>query len=218
MEDGTTASDARSAPSATGVAAFDFDGTLSKRDNLIPFLRRAAGTGRVNAALFSALGPLLAGRRDGAKAVLMRRSMRGIRADHLREVGTVFADHVLATHMRDDVVERARWHAEQGHARVIVSASLHAFLDPIGERLGFDGVIATDLEVADDGRCTGRLRGANVRGSEKARRLDAWIAAHLDGATPVVWAYGNSGGDSALLARADHGVRVGRARLRTPPD
>ena len=28
------------------VAAFDFDGTLSNRDNFVPFLRRVAGTGR----------------------------------------------------------------------------------------------------------------------------------------------------------------------------
>ena len=27
------------------VAAFDFDGTLSSRDNFVPFLRRAAGRG-----------------------------------------------------------------------------------------------------------------------------------------------------------------------------
>jgi len=33
------------------VAAFDFDGTLSTRDNLAPFLRRLVGTRRLAAAL-----------------------------------------------------------------------------------------------------------------------------------------------------------------------
>ena len=32
------------------VAAFDFDGTLSPRDNFVPFLRRFAGTAATAAA------------------------------------------------------------------------------------------------------------------------------------------------------------------------
>src|SRR4029453_4796050 len=38
-----------------GVAAFDFDGTLSARDTLVPFLRRARGTPRVLAAAVRAV-------------------------------------------------------------------------------------------------------------------------------------------------------------------
>ena len=33
-----------------GVAAFDFDGTLARRDTLVPFLRQVRGTPRVLAA------------------------------------------------------------------------------------------------------------------------------------------------------------------------
>ena len=32
----------------------------------------------------------------------------------------------------------------------------------------------------------------------------------------VVWAYGDSAGDDALLARADHPVRVGREHVVSP--
>jgi phosphatidylglycerophosphatase C len=199
------------------VAAFDFDGTLSKRDNLIPFLRRGAGTGRTNGALVAALPNMLVGDRDGAKATLVRHCLEGRAHAELVALGDAFAQRVLATHMRADVVERAAWHGDRGHARVIVSASLACFLEPVAERLDFDAVLATELEVGADGRCTGRLEGANVRGREKARRVDAWVAERFDGAPVDLWAYGNSGGDAAMLAAADHPVRVGRARLRTPP-
>ncbi len=81
---------------------------------------------------------------------------------------------------------------------MIVSASLADYLRPIAEHLRFDAVLATELEIGDDGRLTGPS-GANVRGAEKARRLDEWLA----GATPFVWAYGDSSGDNELWARAD---------------
>jgi len=195
------------------VAAFDFDGTLSSRDNLIPFLRRVAGTGRVNGALLAALPALLTGGRNRAKAILLARALAGCPVEHLTDVATTFAQQVVATHLRPDVVDRAEWHRDQGHRVVIVSASLTSFLDPIARQLCFDAVLATEVEIGPDGRCTGRLVGANVRGREKARRLDAWLAD-----TPAtIWAYGNSRGDAALLARADHPVRVGRSRLVTPP-
>jgi phosphatidylglycerophosphatase C len=72
--------------------------------------------------------------------------------------------------------------------------------------------LSTELEVGADGLLTGRLVGANVRGAEKARRLDDWL-----GDRPAyVWAYGDSSGDRMLFARADHAVRVGRrAQLGT---
>ena len=60
---------------------------------------------------------------------------------------------------------------------MIVSASLAVLPAPDRRALRFDAVLATELEVADDGRLTGDLAGANVRGPEKARRLDEWLAA-----------------------------------------
>ena len=199
------------------VAAFDFDGTLSTRDNLVPFLRCVAGTGpAADAFVRSAAGLAVAGRshwtRNQLKARVLERLFTG------REVGTVdavalaFADDVLAHHLREEAVQRADWHRTQGHRLVIISASLGAYLRPIGERLRFDAVLATELEVGPDGRLTGRMSGENVRGPEKVRRLDAW----LDGATPFVWAYGDSSGDRELWARADRAVRLGhRAHLGT---
>ena len=69
-------------------------------------------------------------------------------------------------------------------------------------------------EVGADGRLTGALRGANVRGMEKVCRLDEWI-----GDRPAtVWAYGDSHGDRELLARADHPIRVGRQPLAPAPE
>jgi HAD superfamily hydrolase (TIGR01490 family) len=193
------------------IAAFDFDGTLSTRDNVVPFLRAAVGAPRLAGALFTSAAHLVVAavsdrHRDAAKAALVRRTLAGYPAERLTEVAGKFAERVVARHLRFEAVERARWHKNQGHELVVVSASLAVYLEPIGARLGFDAVLATELAVGPDGRLTGELAGANVRRAEKVRRLDAWL-----GKRPAfVWAYGDGTGDTELFERADRPVRVGR--------
>jgi phosphatidylglycerophosphatase C len=203
------------AATVTVVAAFDFDGTLSTRDNLVPFLRRLAGTARVAGAVVRTAPRLLAAavsdrRRDAAKAALLRRMLTGRDPDALGECAESFAGDVVAGHLRAEALERVEWHRRQGHALVIVSASLADYLRPIGERLGFDAVLGTELARGGDGRLTGELAGANVRRAEKARRLDEWLA----GRPAYVWAYGDSRGDQELFERADRPVLVGGRRRR----
>jgi HAD superfamily hydrolase (TIGR01490 family) len=201
------------------VAAFDFDGTLSTRDNFVPFLMRFAGRSATARAFATAgIHVARAGRaswraanvRHDVKVSLLRQLVGGRDADDLDDTARAFARDVLARHMRRDAVERAEWHRDQGHRLVIVSASLATYLRPIAEELAFDAVLATELEVGDDGRLTGDIAGHNVRGPEKARLLEVW----LDGATPFVFAYGDSSGDKELWARADRAVRFGRGAHR----
>jgi len=199
------------------VAAFDFDGTLSTRDNLVPFLCRVAGTGAVVQAL-AASGARLATpggqpwSRNTLKAEVVRRLLAGYDAERLAVIGRAFAFDVLRRHLRTDTVERVDWHRTQGHRLVVVTASFGVYVRPVAEHLRVDAVLATELEVGRDGKLTGRLAGANVRGPEKARRLEAW----LDDEQAYVWAYGDSSGDRELWARADHAVRVSKRHRRAP--
>jgi phosphatidylglycerophosphatase C len=197
------------------IAAFDFDKTISTRDNVVPFLRAVVGRARLNRALL-AISPRLVlaalddERRDAAKVALVRQTLTGYDAARVSAVAAEFAEEVVARHLRPDVVERVAWHRNQGHELVIVSASFTSYLDQIAARLGVAVVLATELAVGDDGRLTGELVRPNVRGAEKVRRLDEWI-----GTGPAfVWAYGDSSGDRDLLARADQGVMVGERRER----
>lgn len=188
-------------PGAT--AAFDFDGTLTRRDTLLPFLGRLCGPGAVGWALTRET-PLLVrvvlGRasRDEAKGALLESLLRGRRMDDLRKAAGPYAEHVLARRMRDGMLARVNWHRAQGHELVVVSASLEVYVAPVARRLGFDATLATRLEVDDRGVLTGRLEGKNVRGPEKARR----VSEHLAG-RPLGWAYGDSAGDRELLAAAE---------------
>lgn len=194
-----------------GVAAFDFDGTLSQRDTLAPYLRTVVGTAALTVAMV-ATAPKLAravlddARRDDAKASLLRRLLAGRDAAALREVGNRYADEIVERRLRPDGLERLEWHREQGHDLVIVSASLTLYLDAVGARLGIDAVLASELEVAPNGLLSGELVGANVRRAEKVRRVETWLGER----SVETWAYGDSAGDRELLEWADHPVAIGK--------
>ncbi len=187
------------------VAAFDFDGTLTKRDSLLPFLTAVRGPTAVGIGM-SRLAPRLAlmaaGRadRDDTKERLVQLLLTGFPADELDMAGARYADR-LATRLRPDIVERLDWHRDAGHELVLISASPAVYLEPLGAQLGFAAVLATRLAVGPDGTLTGRLDGGNCRGPEKVTRLRAWLGSREPN---EIWAYGDSAGDADLLAFADH--------------
>lgn len=200
------------------IAAFDFDKTLSTRDNGVPFFVRLVGRPKVARALAKALPHLARGGRNAVKERITREVFTGLSDDTIHATAATFATDVLAHHLRDDVIDRAEWHREQGHRRVIISASYACYVAPVAQALGFDAALATGLVVGADGMLTGALDGPNVRGMEKVHRLDTWFAdERIDGTTVDLWAYGDSAGDDELLARADHPVRVERARISRAP-
>jgi phosphatidylglycerophosphatase C len=197
-----------------GVAAFDVDGTLTRRDTLLPFLVRATGRADVIRAMVSGLARTRAGTdRDRLKALVVARLLRGQPIDELRALAEVFADHVVAHGLRASTAAEVVRHREAGRVLVMVSASPELYLEPLAARLGFHAVLGTRLEVGDDGRLTGRIDGPNLRGAHKVARLREWL-----GPEPVeLWAYGDAGSDRDMLAMADHPVWVGRrSRGRAP--
>jgi phosphatidylglycerophosphatase C len=196
------------------VAAFDFDGTLTRGGSVWPFLAATAGPGRTavaGAAILPRLvaAALLGGRAaDDAKEALFRRTLGGRDAGRTARQAAAFGARHYRRRARRAVRARLEQHRRLGHRIVIVSASPELYVGPVGAELGVDAVIATRLEVGPDGRLTGRYEGGNCRGPQKLRRLQQWVEAEL--AEALVWAYGNSAGDRQLLAGADVGVDVGR--------
>jgi phosphatidylglycerophosphatase C len=197
------------------VAAFDFDGTITRRDTLLPFLATVVGRGalaRALAAESARLAWVATGRgdRDAMKERLLSRLLTGIPHAEVAAAGNTFAAALARGGITLDARNRIARHRREGHEVVIVSASLDVYLDEVARTLDVAHVLCTSLDVDIDGLCTGRLLGANCRGPEKARRLRALL-----GEDDVeLWAYGNSGGDDEMLAYAQHPVRVRRGRIR----
>jgi len=188
------------------VAAFDFDGTLTRRDTLLPFLLHALGAPTVMRHALT-LAPTLAGyglgmiRNDVAKERVLTQCFSGTDIGTLRNKAAQFAEQRLPELIRPEAAHRFDWHRKQGHRCIVVSASLELYVQPWALKAGFDDVIASRLEMREDGRLTGNLLGENCFGIEKVRRLEALLGSK-SGYT--LYAYGDSRGDKELLSAADY--------------
>jgi phosphatidylglycerophosphatase C len=202
----------------TTIAAFDLDGTLSRRDTVLPFLAQVTGRTAVAAALardWRGLWRMRLGgdHRDAAKTALLARLLAGRPHCELTSAGVAYAERLVAGGLRDDVLGRLRWHRDRGDDVVVVTAALDVYAAPLARLLGVD-VTATRLHVDGEGRCTGALDGANCRGEEKVRRLRERMAG---GDSARVWAYGNSAEDRPMLSMADVAVWVDRRPIPPVP-
>ncbi len=184
------------------IAAFDFDGTITKRDTLVPFLRRYGLWNFVQPSIETIRSRRQRGWRDTLKENILRQLFLGFPADRLEKDGQDYAAS-LPNLYRQEVVKYIQNHRDKGHELVLVTASLGCYVRPVAESLGFDHVIAVEL-ASMSGRLTGEISGFNVRGAEKARRLRQLIGLEkVD-----LWAYGNSSGDKEMLEMAQYSRKV----------
>lgn len=188
------------------VAAFDFDGTLTRRDTLFPFLLHAAGPVKFSCKILQLLATLTGYalgliRNDKAKIKVLTSFLANMEMNALQQQALQFAEQKLPSLLRSEAMQRLEWHRQQGHRCVVVSASLEIYLRPWASKAGFDDILGSRLEVLDNGRTTGNLLGENCFGPEKLRRLDALLGSR-DGYT--LYAYGDSRGDKELLSAADY--------------
>ena len=193
------------------VAAFDFDGTLTRRDTLMPFLARGLGWPRFLLALLKC-SPWLAAyalrllRNDVAKARLLRATLSGLSTAQSDDWTARWLARDLSGQLRPWTLARLAEHQQAGHCCVMVSASPDIYLARVARELGFDGLICTEMEVQGE-RLTGCLRTPNCHGQQKVMRLKSWLDQRFDAESLnalTLHAYGDTAGDKPLLRLAQH--------------
>lgn len=193
----------------TPVAFFDFDGTLTTGDTLMPFLKYVVGKPAYYTKL-ALLSPVLGAyftqllRNDVAKQIVLKRYLSGYYLSELEDAGTQFCEDILPNKLRPEGMERLEWHKAQRHDCVLVSASLDVYLKEWATRNGFIAALTSSLRQDEYGRVTGYLEAANCFGAEKCSRIQSWI----DTRKPdVTYSYGDSKGDLQMLASTSEGWR-----------
>lgn len=191
-------------------AFFDFDGTLIRGDSFRLFARFAVGqTAFLKALILSSawiigwkLGIISNSR---AKEYLFGELFKGMPYADFQRYGEAFSK-VIESRIKPDTVRRLREHVANGDTVAIVTASMAEWIAPWTKGYGVDTLLTTAPEVDPaTGRLTGRFLGANCHGAEKARRITERFGSLKDA---EVWAYGDSAGDDAMLALADHPCRI----------
>jgi phosphatidylglycerophosphatase C len=186
------------------LAAFDFDGTLTTHDSFMRFLawRRPPALFAADLILTAPILALYAARivpNERHKMSLFARQFAGTPVGLYQSQAHEFALSKVPNLIRPEAMRRLRFHQEQGHQVVIVTASLTDWISPWAKSVGVNTVLGSAAQAAN-GRLTGRLEGANCHGPEKLRRL---MTICPQRSLYTLFAYGDSRGDKELLSAAD---------------
>ncbi len=205
---------ARDLPTGGGVlAVFDMDGTVLDSNVVESYLwlrlREQGPVGQARTAAHTAVrlpGLLLAEQRD--RTAFLRSAYRPYAGASLAELDRIVdaevADVVLGK-VSAAALRQVRRHRAAGHRTVLVTGAIRPLTRPLAPL--FDEIVAADLMVDGDGRCTGFLAHPPVVGESRA----AWLhdAAVRLGADPGdCYAYADSHSDLPLLRAVGHPVAV----------
>lgn len=196
----------------TTVYAFDFDGTLTKKDTLIAFIRYACGNRRfyLAMALFAPMFVLMRLRlypNWKAKQQFFSWFFKGMDIDAFNDVCKRFA-YDEEDLLREKAITQMRTVLQEGSKVIVVSASIENWVRPFFEHEFADTevlnsgqlqVACTKIDVRQF-RVTGKFLTKNCYGREKVKRIDR---AFPHRKTYTLIAYGDSAGDKAMLDYAD---------------
>ena len=181
------------------IYAFDFDGTLTRSDSLIEFIRFAKGD-KDFALCFLRYLPLLLLMKIGlypnwkAKQKVFSYCFKGMKEDDFNAVCARFAGK-KAGMMRSKGMEKLREVLAEGGKAIIISASVNNWVEPFFYDMPDVYVIGTMVEVRN-GVLTGRFLTKNCYGEEKVKRL---LQLYPERTEYWLTAYGDSRGDTELL-------------------
>jgi HAD superfamily hydrolase (TIGR01490 family) len=201
---------------ATGPAAlaiFDLDGTIMSTNVIeqylwarLPELSRTQQLAEVGQVIRHLPSYLRAEQRD--RGTFLRAVYRRYRGADLaaleRFVDTSMAPHILSR-LSPEAVRRIREHRAAGHTTILITGVVRPLTRPIQPL--FDVIVAADLGVDEEGRCTGFLTGPPVVGESRA----AWLkhyAAQRGTDLDRSFAYADSHSDLPLLETVGNAVAV----------
>lgn len=184
------------------LALFDFDGTLTTRDVYPGFLTFCSPRWRVMLGWALLALPYLGMKRGwvspkGMRLVAAWVTFFGANRARVYAAGERYARDVLPGLLRPEAMARLAWHQAQGDRIVVVSGSMDCYLAPWCRAHGVE--LLCNQPAAWGERLSGFLAGVDCAGEGKAKR----VRAHCDLARyPLVYAYGDTAEDDALLALA----------------
>lgn len=193
-------------------AFFDFDGTLTQTDTVLPFLKYCCPNRFIFYAKLIPLAPTLLGYLRGrvdnatAKECVIAAYLRGWTIDDVNAKAAEFAAHELPQLLRPEGMARLAECRQNGDVCVLVSASPDWYLHAWAAQQGFAAVLGTKMAVVS-GCLNGKIDGENCHDEAKVRRINVELGEQ-------VWensvAYSDAKVDLPMLRRATQGFLLNK--------
>ncbi|MBK6266515.1 HAD-IB family hydrolase [Marivirga sp. S37H4] len=188
------------------LALFDFDGTITKKDSLIEFLKFYFGKKKTILGFLSHSHLLVAMKMGIVANALVKEKIltyffKGEPVKIFKEQAIDFSFHVLPQLVRMDALAQIKKHQKEGDRVIVISASAEDWLRPWCDANGLE-TLATKLEKKA-GKLTGRIAGKNCNGAEKVKRILELLKVED---YESIYAYGDSKGDKEMLEISSHPV------------
>lgn len=189
------------------LALFDFDGTLTTKDSLDEFLRYIVGRKKYFVYMFKFIPYFIFWKlrlmNNGvAKEHLFRIFFKGADEKLFKEKAINFSLKKLDPIINKDRMAILKKHQAEGDRVIIVSASMRCWLQPWCDKNNIE-LLSTQLEFKN-GEFTGRFLTKNCHGKEKENRIKELL--NLKD-YETIYAYGDSSGDTQMLALAHKSIK-----------
>lgn len=184
------------------IAVFDFDGTITRKDTLIEFIRFVKGSVALYCGLLLHLPCLILMKlhlydNSTMKEKVFAWFFRGMAIQQFDELAKAFYQSNADKLIYSQAKGRIAAHKRKGDIVVILSASIENWVQPFAIALQADVLLATQAQVIE-GKLTGKFATKNCYGVEKVDRLKVWLDTNIT-ELPYIIAYGDSRGDKELL-------------------
>lgn len=188
------------------IAVFDFDGTITRKDTLLLFIKFSKGK-RLFIFGFTLFLPLIVAMKLKlypnwrAKQSLFSFFYKGISLQEFNDMADKFSFEIDKI-IRPKAMEALKLHKKNGDMVIIISASIENWIKPWADKLGVDMVLATQIDINKNRLLTGKFLSKNCYGQEKVNRLLEVFPNRNDYSLIT---YGDSQGDKEIIEISDKG-------------
>lgn len=195
------------------IAIYDLDGTFLSRATFTPFLLFAAAKRSKWRLAFTPvwIGAMVAYKagaftREQLKQLGLSLFTGSVTQADLAAIAEEFAERAVPGWIGSGAAKAFARDREEGRLLILATAAMEFYASGIGERAGFDEVIATRSEIVDR-RCL--ITGGNNYGQNKVPRVEALLESlGLPREECHVRFYSDSMADAPLLDWSDEAVFV----------
>lgn len=195
-----------------GVAFFDFDKTLIRKNSGSLWLRHEWRGGRIGVFMAARAASLLFRYRLGyvgldAGIRIAIEQLRGEREDELRARVREFYENDVRRHYREDALRVVKQHREAGDELVLLTSASIYVAEAVQADLQLDDVLCNRFEVDEDGVFTGEPIEPICYGDGKRELAESWLAQRGRDWAQVTF-YTDSVADLSVLEMAGQPVVV----------